>query len=168
MKAELGRLQYLFLPLWVSLPALHLFSNFPPGGKHADLRCVLLRLLFLPVPFRLLASSPLLLQGWAPPLLIPLPATVGHHTHINDHKLARSLITSLTLACCCFTSSPGVTPPRTDEESLGHKTRKSRLTESKKKMKSLNNEHPEALYETQCSGSDKTSSALFLSSPQAV
>lgn len=143
---------YICFCLRVSLPALHLFSNFPPGGEHSDYRCVLLRLLFLPFPFRLLAASPLLLQRWAPPLLVPLPATVGHHTHINDHKLARLLINSLTPTCCCFISSPGVTPPRTDEESLGHKARKSRLTESKKKKKkSLNNQHPEALFETQCS-----------------
>lgn len=57
------------------------------------------------------------------------------HTLMTTDSLAHSLINSLTLACCCFISSPGVTPPRTHEGSLGHKARKSRLTESKRKNK---------------------------------
>lgn len=64
----------------VSLPALPFFSNCPTGGEHTYHRSVLLHLLFLPFPFRLLVSSTLLLQRWAPPLLLPLPAMVGHHT----------------------------------------------------------------------------------------
>lgn len=70
-------------------------------------------------------------------------------THVNEHKLTCSLINSLNLPCRCFISSPGVTPPRPDDESLGHRARRSRLTKKKKKKKiSLNNEHREALFET--------------------
>jgi len=51
------------------------------GREHADLRPVLLCLLFLIVRILLLLSSTVLLQRWAPLLPLPLPAKVGQSTH---------------------------------------------------------------------------------------
>lgn len=130
---ELGLFQILVSIGWISSSALPFFSNCPTGGEHSDHRSVLRCLLFLPFPFCLLISSTLLLQRWTLPLHLPLPAMVGQHTSIT---LNSDGVNSHTLLCCCFISSSGVTPPRPDDESLGHKARKSKLTEKKGKKNS--------------------------------
>lgn len=60
----------------------------PPGGEHRHHRHLLLRLLSL-LCILFLPPSALLLQGWSPPLPLPLPATVCRYTHddyINKNK----------------------------------------------------------------------------------